>query len=111
MFCTVVIPIMWHSFLVCNDPYKDKAEQKKNNDYKTDTKQDKNTQEISILKYKQKRPHIKVGLDSFLPGQLTKANFGLWVPPIKLLNGWLWVKWGSWIIILIVNSQDGASWF
>ena len=50
---------------------------------------DKNTQEISISKYKQKRPHIKVGLDSFLPGQLSKANFGLWDPPIKLLNGLL----------------------
>ena len=50
---------------------------------------DRNTQETSISKYKQKRPHIKVGLDSFLPGQLSKANFGLWVPPIKLLNGLL----------------------
>ena len=45
---------------------------------------DRNAQELSISKYKQKRPHIKVGLDSFLPGQL-----GLWVPSIKLLNGLL----------------------
>ena len=68
---------------------KDKAERKKTMTIKQKQNKDigdRNTQEISISKCKQKRPHIKVGLDSFLPGQLTKANFGLWVPPIKLLN-------------------------
>ena len=52
-------------------------------------KKDIGDRNIYFKIFKQKRPHIKVGLDSFLPGQLSKANFGLWVPPIKLLNGLL----------------------
>ena len=67
----------------------DKAERKKTMTIKQKQNKDigdRNTQETSISKYKQKRLHIKVGLDSFIPGQLTKANPGLWAPPIKLLN-------------------------